>query len=40
LRFIEWQCRNQKSSPMHYGYLSDYNRHDFDWKNFLVDIYG
>ena len=39
-RFIERQCRNQKSSPNRYDYLNDYKRLDSDYKNFLVNIYG
>ncbi len=40
LRFIEWQCRNQKSSPVHCDYLNDYKRLDSDWKKFFVNIRG
>ncbi len=40
LRFIEWQCRNQKSSPKRYDYLNYYKSLDSDWKKFLVNIYG
>ncbi len=39
LKFIEWQCRNQKSSPKRYDYMNYYKRFDSDWKNIFVNIH-